>query len=488
MPSPLPLSRLIFKLRSGNSKVAIGTLEASPDGIKLTSNKNPSVAFINWAVNDDQFLSCDLLDGTDFSICKLVFFDPHSFAMSNSFISPDSEISKASYLSLDEPKFLRYLSKIRKALKLIKKLLANGGILVIRSNVPKVHIKVRKRRATGTTHYIKSVVSLFFWLEDILGTYSFTYCQASTIKYLKPKNSFKQIMGNPSVDCVQTLNSVNKGKMEIIASIGKSQQTASISRITFEEHTGQVFLIPRFAVNQEYKKLIETFENISYSRNTGSVRPKWIEYYENQVRDYSPCRDRIKKVETQKEALQKQLAVLFTEQEKYEGLVDMLFENDEELQLAVYTALEILGFECKKGPKGKVLPTFKAYPSGDKTKQILVRTTSTENNSILETEITELKKAVDRSLCSSKPKGILIGNANRSVRPEQREQWFHDSILEENKKHEFCLLPSLVLFTMTCYIMTREDKDNIEELKISLRNDIINCETIFILNRNKYAI
>ena len=464
------------------------TPTASSEAVKLVSKPDSLAVFINWPVNDAQIAACDLLDGTDFSNCKLAFLDPLEFATANGFMSPGGEISETVYISYDESDFLRYLARIKGASETLQRFLANGGLLILRSNIPKSYIKVRKRSSTGTMKYTESVVSAFFWLEDILGVYSFTYAYARTLKYLIPKSPLKQAFGKSAVRCVQTLNSVSKGKLEVVASSGSSLRSPGISRISFDSTAGQVFLIPTFVVKQEHRKLIEAFEQVAISCDSGSSRPRWLDYYEKQVRDFSPCRDMMDEVELQMEALKKQLASLMRKQERYDGLVNLLFESDEELEAAARTALEILGFTCNEPVAGRKTSAFEAYPANDKSLHIMVRTASTETGPVGSGELETLARAIEARTSAIRAKGLLIGNAARSSRPEQRDSWFDDECGQASRREDFCLMPSLVLFTIACYIMTRLDAENIEELKRSIRCDILKCDSLFVLSRRKYAI
>lgn len=465
-------------------------LTASPEGVRLTSVPEGQAVFVNWPVplNDPQVLTCDLLDGTDFSNCKLVFFDPLEFAIANGFVASDVDISEVTYVSYSESDFLRYLARVKGASVALQKFLSNGGLLVIRSNIPKSHIKVRKRSSTGTMKYTESVLSTFFWLEDILGVFSFTYCQTKTLKYRLAKSPLKKVFGKSGVHCVQTLNSISVGKLEVIATSGSSAKAPAVSKIVFDSFTGQVFLIPRFIASEEHKKLISAFEQISESRDSGTLRPRWLDYYENQVRDFSPFGPMMAEVELQIEALKKQLATLRQKQEKYDGLVDLLFESENELEAAARTAMDIIGVTCDQLIRGRKTKAFGAQPVDDKSVRLMIRVVSTNTGPVGADEVETLAEAIAASTSAIKAKGLLIGNAARYIRPEQREQWFDEGAIEASKRLDICLMPGLQLFTMVCYVMTRHDAENIEALKSSLRRDIIDCDSQFVLKRKKYAI
>ena len=463
------------------------TLVASPEGVKLERNTGPSVVFINWLAGDARVSFCDLLDRTDFSHCKLAFFDPLIFAQDHGFWTKGHEISDISYVSFQEKEFMRYLADVKTASDTLRAFLQNDGVLIVRANLPKSFIKVRKRSSTGTMKYTESVVSTFFWLDDLLGALSLNYCQAKTLKYIQSKNPLREALGDVAVQCVQTVNSVTGGKLEIVA-CGGSIRSAAIARITFDPQPGQAYLIPRFLIKEEYKFLIEAFEQIYQGRRFGSVRPQWLRYYESQLRDFSPYRPHMKEIELQLEALQKRQASLQRKQDKFNGLANLLFENDTELETAVRVALEILGFECKAAPGSRKAAAFEARPVGDRSTRLTVRAVGTDSGPVTLGEVRKLSTAIAASTSAVTAKGLLVSNSLRTIQPEHRETWFDEKALEEARRQDFCLMPSLVLFTMACYVMSRLDADNIEDLKNSLRRDIIQCDSLFILSRRKYAV
>jgi hypothetical protein len=434
--------------------------------------------FVNWESDTFGFANCDLLDGTDFSRYQFVFFDPLQFAKDHGFVKPGTDISEITYVSLEQNEFLRYLGRIKLVAETLRKFLDNNGLLIIRANIPKSHIRVRKRSSTGTMKYTESVISTYFWLKDILGAYSLSFRQARALKYLQPKNPLAHTFGETAVDCIQTLDSVD----------GSSTKSAAISKITFDSTDGQVFLIPKFLAKGESVKLVEAFALVAVSQASGTIRPHWLDYYEKQINDFSPVRAMMDGIELEMEALKRQLTSAQKKQVKYDSVVDLLFESDRELAIATCAALEILGFECKGLSDDRKACMFEANPIDDKSERFLIRVASNEHGAITSDDVLRLAEAKAARKTTGPFKGLMVGNAFRTGRPEQRPQWFEEDCLEVSRRHGICLLPSLVLFTVVCYIMARNSADNIEALKASLRRDFLHSDSLFVLKREKYAI
>ncbi|MCK4607463.1 MAG: hypothetical protein KAU35_09225 [candidate division Zixibacteria bacterium] len=446
------------------------------------------IAFVNWPVDEDSVTSCDLLDGTDLGECGLVFFDPLQFARDHQLWTNVDSISDTGYVSRTETEFIQYLAGIKKASQGLQAVLASGGTLVIRSNIPKGYIKVHKKSTAAIKGYTETVMPVFFWLEEFLGKYSFQYCNTRTLKFLVPKNPLRNVFSESAVNCLQTLKAVGKGKREVIAGTGSTFRVPAISKITFDTVPGQIYLIPQFIIKGEPEQLIKAFRDVCQSRGTGSVRPRWLTYYENELRYFSPYREELERLDLEIEALKKKKGVILCKQAGIDRLADLLFENEGELVAAARTALETVGFDCAEPVGKEKQESFGASFRDDTIYRTLVRVASSNRGPIRVAELHKLLQSIDSNSLKVGLKGILIGNASRGSQPERREHWFDAECLELSKQHDVCLLPTYELFMIVCYVMTRRSADNIEDIKMSLRRDIFSCDTQFTVNRKKYAI
>ena len=199
------------------------------------------LAFANWTVDSSTYESCDLLAGVDFSGYNIVFLDPLEFAVTHELRKNCSDLSETEYYAYDEREFGRYLVGIKQGSAAIIDVLSRGGLLVLRSQIPNSHIKVRKRTTAGGGTYTQSLLSAFFWLEEILGKYSFKSCHLRAVKFLVPNDPVSKVFGRAAVDCIQTQNVVAKGRREIIAAGGPYFKDPIVSRLTSVDWPGLVY-------------------------------------------------------------------------------------------------------------------------------------------------------------------------------------------------------------------------------------------------------
>ena len=444
--------------------------------------------FVNWQVPDERIEQCDLLDGSDFSGCRIVFFDPLEFAVKHGLRSNRSDISEAEYIACNEDAFMRYLAGIKVVSRKINAVLENEGILVIRSQIPNSQFKIRKKSSVGTQSYTESVVSPFFWLEEYLGKYSFNYCSLKTIRFLVRNHPLRKAFSGSAVNLLQTQTKIAEGNVEVIAAGGLTFKSPAISRITFDSMPGQMYLIPQFNVKQEHLHLMDSFRRIAERRALGIDNPKWLDEYEVQLETLNPFRSELERLDREINTLESRKQEILEKMEATMRLVDLLVEIGLGLASAARTGMDTLGFECSPSGIAEDGHTFDLLLEDKNARRAVIRAASDDSGPIHVTEIEKLVEAIESRKLRVRPKGILIGNASRLTPPTERDQWFDPECLDLARRHDFCLIPSFELFTAVCHVLHKAHSEHIDDLKASLRREIIECDSLFVLNRKKYGM
>jgi hypothetical protein len=439
-------------------------------------------------VPDERIEQCDLLDGTDFSGCRIIFFDPLGFAVKHGLRSNRSDISEAEYIACSEDAFMRYLAGIKAVSRNINTVLENKGILVIRSQIPNSQFKIRKKSSVGTQSYTESVVSPFFWLEEYLGKYSFNYCSLKTIRFLVRSHPLRKAFGGSAVNLLQTQTKIGEGNVEVIAAGGLSFKSPAISRITFNSMPGQIYLIPQFNVKQEHLHLMDSFRRIAERKALGIDNPKWLDQYEVQLESLNPFRSELDRLDREINTLESRKQEILEKMEATMRLVDLLVETGLGLASAARTGMDTLGFECSQSGIAVDGHTFDVLLKGGDARRAVIRVASADYGPIPVSEIENLAETIESRKLKVSPKGILIGNASRLAPPTERDEWFDPECLDLARRHDFCLIPSFEMFTAVCHILHKAQSEHIDELKTSLRRDILECDTRLVLNRKKYGM
>lgn len=441
--------------------------------------------FVNWPIPDKTADSCDLLDGTDFSNHGLVFFDPLEFARAHGLRSREKNISSVEYVSCSEEAFKRYLSGIKTATASIRELLNNRGVFIIRAQIPNCQFQIRKRSSVGTHKYTESVVSPFFWLEEYLGKYSFQYCNLNTIKFIARSHPLKKALGGYPVSLQQIQNSVDIGHSEVIAASGIAYRSPAITRVWFDHIPGQIYLIPEFVVEMEHVHLVDAFMRLLRGKSFGFDTPKWVEVYEVQLKSINPFTAELERLDREIDALEAEKNAILEKIEATMRLVDLLVESEDCLESAARTAIQTLGFNCLESNSKKADCTFEALSEQG---NVIIRVASTDNGPVSLDELLELEDIIERQNAKPRPKGILVGNASRLVPPTERGSWFDTDCIEKAQNSDICLMPSFELYTAACHILSKRESSHYDEMRASLRNDLMTCDSQFSLNRRKYGI
>ncbi len=444
--------------------------------------------FINWPIGNDKYAACDLFDNKDLSDYDIAFLDPMEFAISHRLCTHANDLTNAEYIGYSETDFLGYLAEIKKVTGIITSFLDNNGLLVIRSQIPKSYIKIRKQGDSAAQTYTESVVSAFFWLEELIGKYIFKECSTKTISFKIAEHPLATILGRVAVECVQTQDSIGRGKVETIALSGTTPKRPAITRIVPESEKGQIYLIPKFLIPDEHEKLIEAFHLATNYKDTRADKPEWVDFYAKQVEEASKLLLEIDELDKKISKMKNRRDELERRHEDVIKLADLLCETDYMLETAVRIALRELGFECLDQQSAGTCEATEKTRAGHSSRRALFKIAYSERGSIKPEETDLLRLTIEKRDSKVKPKGILIGNAARSLPPERRGGWFEKDCIEMARKNDLCLIPSYELFMAVLFLLNRTDSSNIEDFRSSIRKDIFECDTVFKLDKRKYSM
>lgn len=463
-----------------------------------TSTNNPSatieaesvqtVMFVDWGETVGLLDSCSLFDETDFTNCDLVFFDPYQFALSNGLRTKEKEFSEVEYIDLDEKEFIKYLKQAKQAAESFKSLLQNDGTLIIRSGIPKGHIKVSKRTSASIRSYTESVLSTFFWMDEVLGKSSFQDCQAKTLKYPQPDIPLVDVFRDCLIECHQAQISIGRGFTRVLAIGGPSGKLPLITKVSLKPEPGQIYFVPKFIVQDETKKLINVFTIMKTAEEPDHSKPAWLSFYEKQVTEHNPASKKIEAIDLQIDALAKQRGVLSIKLSEGSSLPKILWEKGAKLRQAVSTAFEILGLELDFSQSGEDKITLEGPIENKLYRKAIVNIAEPSAKPISAQVIEDFTAQLEERPKHPIAKGILVGNGMCTYPPERREVWFEQSGVATARARELCLLTVLDLFTAAALVLSRSGTENQALIKSSLVKDILSGEGLFELNRTKYGI
>ena len=464
------------------------TTTAKNNTLTKNSDTHQSVIFINWEQPVGSLDTCNLFDNTDFTKYDLVFFDPYQFALSIGLRTNEKDFSEAEYINLDEKEFIEYLRKAKQATKKLKTLLENDGTLIVRSGIPKGHIKVRKKTSASIRAYTESVLSTFFWLDEVFGKSSFQDCQSNILKYVNQDLPLADIFRSSMIKCHQAQISIGRGFTRTLAIGGPSGKLPLITKVNLKPEPGQIYFIPQFLIQDEHEKLVTAFSKMRSMTELDTVKPAWMEYYEKQVLENNPVNKKIEEVDRQIDALAKQRGVLAVKLKEGNTLPDLLWEQGLRLREAIEKALGTLGLEVRIPPSEFTMTILEGPIDSPPFKKIMINIAEPNADPIQSSVVEKFITMLDERPRHPKVKGIIIGNGMCSFPPEKRKQCFDNAGVSIARKKEICLLSVFDLFTMAALILSRSGTENQALIKNSLVKDILDCEGQYQLNRQKYGI
>jgi len=444
--------------------------------------------FLNWPVAEPGLEQSDLFDAQDLQSYDLIFFDPYRFAIDHRLWKDSVDLSEGQYVSVAEQGIVKYLSEARKATKQIQAALAEGSTLIVRCRIPNSHLSVRKRSSVGTQSYTSSVISTFFWLEQIIGKYSLRSSVAQNLRYRDTRHAFKKVMGDCAVICRQTQDSLSLGCQRVVATAGNGDQ-AAITKVTYDEVPGSVYFVPEFQTSHESDKLIEALiKDREAPTGDDTERPQWMNQFDGEINRLIQLKFGTDKIDDQITVLEKQRSVILKQQQSVRQIADLLFDRGTDFASAVMAAARTLGLEVPNIQPGDGIGEVQCGLKGDRTSQVYLCYHATADRSINILDLDVVLSSVASHQLEVVPKILLVFNPHAPVAPQKRTDWITNEVVAAARKNNICLLPSYELFVAAHYLLGRWDSETIQSITFSLRRDMLECDGLFQLNRIKYGM
>jgi len=444
------------------------------------------VLFCDWENGANDFDQTTLYDIGDPGDYKLIFFDPLNFAINNGLRQNGTDIWIKEYPAFFEADLLRYLGRIKPVISRLHAFIDAGGILVMRANFPNTHIQLRKRSVAGSNVFTQSVISPFFWLEEFFGRHSFEYSVDHSIKFVGDTNPLAKAFHGIPVESYQTQQRITKGDVTALAHTKRYTKSSIVTCVSFLPEAGQIYLIPRFLVKDENRRLVEAFTEIVECNRSRLFRPPWLDRVEEELITDAPEFMELRSMDRELEQLQRSRSQLAQKLDDMKVYTKLLHGSERELVEAVQSVWELLGFYLLEPPAIFRRAGFDFYLSEKNARHIVGLAVTAEDGPVPAEAYDRLKQKIENCGASETPKGILIANSWSGLPPGERPEWFAEEMLEKNKTDEFCLLSTYELFEMVRHVVRRTGSHGFDILRQSLRRDLIGCVDVFALDRRKY--
>ena len=254
---------------------------------------------------------------------------------------------------------------------------------------------------------------------------------------------------------------------------------------------GDVIVLPQIDIDYEYfekqngdwnvkglrfgqnlkEQIIELTRSIKADTQK-TPTPKWAESNKYELKSALEIKENISK-------LNKEILKLSDEKQKYEKslpeeekLRDLLFESGKPLELAVIKALKILGYSAENYNDGELeLDQVIVSPEGHR---FIGECEGKDTKSI---DITKFRQLLDnlsedfeRADVNEKAFGLLFGNPQRLIDPQQRNLDFTIKCINGAKRESVGLIKTVELFYLVKYL---SENDN-EEFQKKCREEIHN--------------
>lgn len=445
------------------------------------------VLFCDWPTDLTDYGRTTFFELANLSGYDIVFFDPLNFAVANDFRQNQSDLWVSEYISLSERKFMRLLATVKGSVENLREFINQGGIWVIRSNFPNSYIKVLKKSSVGNRiKYTESLTSIFFWLADFIEKYSFHYGIDHSLRFIHTQNYLYKELKNTPVKCLQTHNLASRENQTAIADNGAYGHQPVISRVTYPPCTGELYLIPYFLIQNETEKLLDVFKTTWHEKKYGPYHPDWLMPFEKKLRQVNPYTGQLIKLDHEFARLEQERHTLEDKQTRIQQLSDLLYKEGDELKDAVAKAMRIIGFRLPDPPSGFADAGFDFYLRDESGTEMVCQAEAIKDKTLPFHIFDDMISKMRHFRHGHKPKGLLIANALYEVSPINRPATFCQEIIHQNTAPGICLMSTTELFETACLILENWGNSQIDAIKESIRQDIIECKGLYEPNLRRY--
>ena len=444
--------------------------------------------FINWRSDSEHYIEKDLFQIDNLADYGIAFFDPLNFALKNNQRENSYDLSLAEYIRFDKDHFMTFMSNIKRVTEQFNDFFNNDGILIVRSNIPNSHIQVRKNAIKGTQKYTESVLSAFFWLEEFIGRFSFSYHLCNTMEFIDRNNALSRKFTGEPISCWQSQDIISKGKVTVLGRGGQNATYPVVTMVSLLTQRGNIFFIPEFNVANESQKLVEAFSEISGGRDDGLLKPAWLSTYEKELEINNPYEQEIYNLITMIEMYNKQKVTLLNKHHEILNLIGLLYKDGENLALSVLNGLKFLGFQCNDKRLKSESTDELAYMIKDGQEKALVIVIDTKTGPMTSEMYDRINSTVESLTGSNNYKVIVVANTDYMIAPDLRPASFPDEVMEKNATTQYCLISTPILYEIVTYLWYKSKSELFQTIQASLRKDLLSCIGEFIIDERKYLI
>jgi hypothetical protein len=444
--------------------------------------------FINWRSDSEHYIEKDLFQIDNLTDYGIAFFDPLNFALENNLRENSYDLSLAEYVRFDKDHFMTLMSNIKRVTDIFNNFFNNDGILVVRSNIPNSHIQVRKSAIKGTQKYTESVLPAFFWFEEFIGRFSFSYHLCNSMEFIERNNALCRKFAGEPISCWQSQDIISKGKVTVLGRGGQNATLPVVTMVSLLTQRGNIFFIPEFNVADESQKLVEAFSEITVGRDEGLLKPGWLGTFEKELEINNPYEQDIYNLITKIEMYNKQKVTLLNKHHEILNLIGLLYKDGENLALSVLNGLKFLGFQCNDKRLKVESSDELAYMIKNGQEKALVIVIDTKTGPMTPEMFDRINSIVDSLTGANTYKVIVVANTDCTISPDQRPASFPDEVLEINAATQYCLISTPVLYDIVTYLWYKSKSELFQTIQASLRKDLLSSIGEFIIDERKYLV
>jgi hypothetical protein len=224
-------------------------------------------------------------------------------------------------------------------------------------------------------------------------------------------------------------------------------------------------------------RLFQIFVDIDKALRRGAEStppPDWANDSAYQLKQESHIRTDIAKKSAMIEKLMEEKTGLLTRLENEGALRDLLYEKGKPLEIAIISALEVLGYKAEHYNDGNLeMDQVILSPEGERfIGEAEGKDTAAVNIDKFRQLTSNIQEDLEREEIGSPAIGILFGNGYRMTKPSDRAEQFTDKCLNTANSSNCILVRTSDLFPVAKYVRESNDTSFAKACRAAIRSSI----------------
>lgn len=249
-----------------------------------------------------------------------------------------------------------------------------------------------------------------------------------------------------------------------------------LDEVLFQENSekGEEWTENAISLGKNFIKSIVEIDKTLKKQHAKTPTPNWLENEQYLLKEAEATQAKIETNQNEIKKLEEENQLLQVELEEYESLKDLLFESGKPLEQAIIKALKILGYKAENYDDGS--SEFDQIIISPEGYRYIGENEGKDKNAIDIKKFRQLNDNInedfEREEVDKKAFGLLFGNTQRFLPPNERTLDFTDKCIRGAGRDKIGLIKTSDLFFICRYLLENDEEEFKKSCRLVIHNQL----------------